>query len=139
MKTLILIAIFAAGAFGQCTGDSVCVPQAVVDKATVAAIELKSAREVIAAFTLERTANANERESAAQLIGRLNAVIALQDRIKGEYETVVQLYKDVIKLQTELIDKLTTAQAKTSAFKKFLRAVKDIALFAAGVLVTRGL
>lgn len=139
MKTLILIAIFAAGAFGQCTGDSVCVPQTVVDKATAAAIELKSARDVIAAFALERTANANERESAARLIDRLNQVIAVQDRLKGEYEAVIALYKQVITMQAEFIDKLTTAQAKTSAFKKFLRAVKDIALFAAGVLVTRGL
>lgn len=141
MKKLILIAIFIFTplfTYGQCAGDAVCVPQAVVDRATAAATELLAAREVIAAFAKERTATEQERASAARLIDRLNGVIAVQDRLNLEYNAVINLYKEVVEMQSALIEKLTKRlDAPKSAWAKFVSALKTVATLLAGVAIGR--
>lgn len=146
MKKLLLLiflnlAVGLTLANGQCVDDanSICVPRADVDRATKMAIELKAARETIAAFQNEREATAQERASAARLIDRLNGIVNLQDRMTAEYETVLKLYKEVVEMQSELIEKMTKQLNKPrSAWSRFLSAVKTVITLAAGISIGRG-
>lgn len=136
MKKLILIAIFLLAPLtiaAQCTDGSVCVAQTTIDRSTAAAVELAAARDTIAAFGRERTATQAERESAARLIDRLNAVISVQDRLNVEYNAVIGLYKEVVTMQSALIEKLTKRlDAPRSAWSKFLGVLKTVATLLAG-------
>jgi len=142
MKQLILITIFLLApltAFGQCETGSVCVKQSTIDAATAAANELIEARRVIEAFGRERTATQAERESAARLIDRLNSVIAVQDKLNLEYTAVINLYKETVKMQSELLEKLIArVDAPKSGWAKFVAALKTIATLATGILLGRG-
>lgn len=138
--TIFLLAPLAA--FGQCVDrpNDPCVPvhQSVIDGATAAATELLAARQVIEAFGRERTATQQERESAARLIDRLNSVILVQDRLNLEYNAVIALYKAVVQMQSELIEKLSKQlNAPKSAWQKFVSALKTIANVALGIVIGR--
>lgn len=143
MKKLILCTIFLLApltVLGQCETGSVCVKQTTIDAATKAATELVEAREVIARFQVERTATQAERDSATRLIDRLNNVIAVQDRLTAEYKVVQDMYREVIKMQSELIDRMAKQlDAPKSAFQKFMDALKTLASIAIGVGIGRGL
>ena len=143
MKKLVLITILLFAplvAYTQCSEGSQCVPNAVIDRATAAATELAAARQVIEAFSKERTANEQERASAARLIDRLNAVILVQDRLNIEYNAVIGLYKETIKMYAELVEKMTAQLNKPrSVWAKFLSALKTITVLIAGVTLGRGL
>lgn len=145
MKKLILFTIFLLAPLtvaAQCVDkpNDLCVPvnQSVIDRAVKAAGELISAREVIAAFQSERTATAAEREAAGRLIERLNAVIAVQDRLNLEYNAVITLYKQVIEMYSGLVEKMTKQiNAPKTAWQKFVNALKVIANVALGIVIGR--
>lgn len=139
---LVCVAVIDTSA--QCVDrpNDPCVPvnQTVIDAATKAATELLAARDVIARFATERTATQAERESAARLIERLNAVIAVQDRLNVEYNAVIALYKSVVQMQSELIERMTRQlNAPKSAFQKLASALKTLGSIALGIVVGRGL
>lgn len=142
-QRLIVVAFFSLFAVislqAQCEPGSVCVRQATIDAATAAASELLQAREVIAKFTTERAATQAERDSAARLIDRLNAVIAVQDRLNLEYTAMTAMYKQVIQMQAELIERMSKQlNAPKSGWAKFLGALKTIANIAVGIAIGRG-
>jgi len=143
MRKLILFAIFLLApltVLGQCDTGSVCVKQTTIDAATRVATELVEAREVIARFQAERTATDAERASAGRVIERLNSVIALQDRMTAEYKTVMDMYKSVVQMQSELIDRLTKQlNAPKSAWQKLVATLKTLAAIATGITLGRGL
>lgn len=141
MKRLILLTLFLLAPLtilGQCEPGAVCVKQAVIDAATKAAGELIEARRVIEAFTHERTATQAERESAARLIDRLNTVILVQDRLNLEYNAVIALYKQVVEMQSALIETLTKRlNAPKSGWAKVASVLKAIANIALGIVIGR--
>ena len=140
LATILFVLTFSLAVSAQCSGNSVCVPQATIDQATAAAVELKAARAVIASFQNERTATDAERASAARLVDKLNAVIATQDKLQTEYVAVVELYKQVVQMQSDLIQKMIAqANKPKSAFSKFVQVLKEIAILAAGITLGRGL
>lgn len=123
----------------SCPDGSVCVRQSTIDAATKAAVELAEARDVIAKFTAERAITQQERESAARLIDRLNSVIAVQDKLNKEYETVIALYKSVVQMQAEIIERLgKQINMPKSPWQKLVGALKTLATFAAGIALGRG-
>ena len=145
-----LILIIAIAVFGTISANAQCIPvegdncitirQSTVNAATKAARELIEARAVIVAFTAERTATLAERETAQRLLDRLNAVIALQDHLTREHEAVIALYKGVVQMQSELIERMSKQLSKPrSAFAKFMDTLKTVATLAAGILLGRGL
>ena len=142
---IITIAIFGTiSANAQCVDspDDKCISirQSTVDAATKAVSELLAAREVIAAFTAERTASLAERETASRLVSRLDAVIALQDRLNLERDAITLLYKQVIQTQAELIERMSKQlNAPKSAFAKFMGALKTVATIAFGIGIGRAL
>lgn len=146
MKKLILATIFLLApiaVLGQCVerpnDPCVSVNQTVIDKAVAVATELIAARDVIAKFVVQGTATQAERESAARLIDRLNGVIAVQDRLTKEYDLVLAMYKDVVKMQAELIEKLIKqVSAPKTGWAKFADALKTIANVALGIVIGRG-
>lgn len=142
LLTFLNLVIGLTLANGQCQDDAqnLCVPRADVARATAAAIELASARQVIAAFQNERTATEQERASAARLIDRLNAVINVQDRMSAEYEKVLAMYKQVLTEAFALIERQAKMLSKPpSAWSKFLSAVKTVLTLGAGITLGRGL
>ena len=147
MKPLLLITLcflFAISANAQncppMPSGLVCVSQSTIDRAAKAADELLEARKVIAAFMVERSTTAAEREAAEKLILRLNAVIAVQDRMTSEYEKIGAMYKQVIEMQSQLIEKLTKQlMAPKSGWAKFFEVLKTVASIATGILIGRGL
>lgn len=148
MKTVALflafLVFFAVNASAQTCPPMpvglVCVPQATIDRAANAADELLAARDALAKFAVERATAQAEREAANQLILRLNAVIAVQDRMTVEYQKVVDLYKAVVQMQQDLIEKLTQkAMASKSGWAKFFDVLKTVASIATGILIGRGL
>lgn len=141
MKRLILFTVFLLAPLtlaAQCEPGSVCVKQTVIDSATKAVGELVAARATIEAFGRERTATQAERESAARLIDRLNAVIAVQDRLNLEYNAVITLYKQVVEMQSALIETLTKRlNAPKSGWAKVASVLKTIANIALGIVIGR--
>lgn len=138
LATILFVLAFSLAVSAQCQSGSVCVPQTTIDQATAAAIELKSARAVIASFQLERTATDAERSSAGRLVDKLNAVIATQDKLQTEYVAVIELYKQVVQMQTDLITKLTAQINKPrSTFQKFIDTLKEIAILVGGIAIGR--
>lgn len=143
MRKLILSTIFLLApltVLGQCDTGAVCVKQTTIDAATRVATELVEARDVIARFQAERTATDAERASAGRVIERLNSVIALQDRMTAEYKVVMDMYKSVVQMQSELIDRLTKQlNAPKSAWQKLVATLKTLAAIATGITIGRGL
>lgn len=127
-------------AYGQCTDGSVCVSQTTIDRAAKAIDELAVARDVIAKFTLERTATTAEREAAERVVLRLNSVIAVQDRLNTEYERVIALYKSVVEMQAQLIERLEKMLNKPkSAWQKLVAVLEKITFILAGAALGRGI
>ena len=142
MKKLILITAFvlfsSLGIFAQCTGDAVCVSQDTINRAAAAVDELKAARDVIAKFQTERSANEAERAAAQVLIKGLNQLLDTKDKIIAEYERIQVLYKQVIEFQQKIIENLEKQLAKPkSAFQKLMSALKTIATIVFGIGIGR--
>mgnify|MGYP001607199607 CR=1 FL=1 len=144
MKRILIIAIFLLTplfAYGQsCPSESQCVPNTVIDASVKAVNELASARQVIEAFKTERGLNEAERASAARLVDRLNGIISTQDKLAVEYDRVILLLKDVIKMQSELVEKMQKMlNAPKSAWSRFVSAIKTIGYVLTGIGIARGL
>lgn len=144
MKRLLLTIIFtlfaAISLSAQCTGDSVCVPQATLNKAAQVADELVAARDAIAKFKVERAANEAERAAATVLIKGLNDLVATKDLIIVQYEKINELYKKAIDFQQIIIERLEKQLSRPkSGWQKFLTTLKEIALVLAGATLGRGL
>ena len=142
---LILLAVLLIGANladAQCTTQIgyICVSQAQANDTAAKLDELKAARDVIAKFMIERATNAAELAAAKQVIEGWKAIDATNTSIQQKYVAVMSMYEKVIQLQADLIEKLTAKiNAPRSAWSKFLTAVKEVLLVAAGIGIARGL
>jgi len=144
MRRLILTIIFtlfaAISLSAQCTGDSVCVPQATLNKAAQVADELVAARDAIAKFKVERAANEAERAAATVLIKGLNDLVATKDLIIVQYEKINELYKKAIDFQQIIIERLEKQLSKPkSAWQKFVGVLEKIVLVLTGAALRGGI
>lgn len=144
MKRLTLILVFGLFAVvslrAQCAPGSVCVPQQTIDRAAQAASELIEARKVIQEFTKERAATDAERAASAKLIDGLNALVTTKDRIETEQNKIIDLYKQTVILQQEIIERLEKRlMAPKSGWNKFTATLEKVALILVGVALKGGL
>ena len=145
-SSLVLVILFA-GAFtasAQCiaTPADPCVQvnQSLLDRSAKAAAELIEARKVIASFMAERTAWDAERQAAAKLIERLNAVIAAQDRLTDTHNQMLGMWKDLNAEKDRLIAKYEVKlNAPKTPWQRFLDALKTVATIAVGIGIGRSL
>jgi hypothetical protein len=144
-KVILIIAFLLCGscnyAYGQCTTQPgfVCITQAAANDMSAKLDELKADRDVIAKFMVERATNAAELAAANKVIDSWKALDVTNSTIIQKYEAVNAMYEHVIKMQSDLIDKLTNKiNAPKSAWQKFLTAAKEVLILAAGITLGRG-
>jgi hypothetical protein len=147
MRILVLFGIiglylsaFVATSTAQCvsTPDDPCVSvkQSLIDRAAATATELKHARDVIAAFELERATSQAERIAAQALIKSLNDVMDVRGRIITEYERMQVVYQKVIDMQAQLIERQSALLNKgKSGWDKFLVVLKTVGAIALGIVI----
>jgi hypothetical protein len=100
--------------------------------------ELINARDVIAKFTVERAASSSTIDAANKIIDAYKQMDVINGQIIAKQKDVMALYENTLKLQAELIDKLMLKiNAPKSAWQKFISAVRDIAILAAGLSIGR--
>jgi len=129
-------------AYTQCveTPQDPClsVNQSIINKAAQVADELKAARDVIAKFSVERSAHDAERVAATALIKGLNDLMATKDKMISEYDRINALYRQVIDFQQKIIENLEKQLSKPkSGWQKLLGALKRIGDIAIGIAVGR--
>lgn len=146
MKNLCFAIIFffavAVGVNAQCTSTSgyQCVPQDTMDRMAKALDEIPKLRDLVAKQSAALALSDNERNAAQSLIKALNEAFDARGRIITDYERMMVVYQKVIDMQSALITKLTeTLNKPRSAFSKFLKALKEIALITTGIILGRGL
>lgn len=124
----------------SCPDGSQCVSNETITKAAQVADELRSSRDVIAKFQIERSATEAERAAAQVLIKGLNELLATKDKIIGEYERINELYKKAIDFQQIIIERYEAQLSRPrSGWAKFLNALKRITYIAIGISLGRGL
>ena len=140
MMALSLVLATVVSGQTSCPDGSQCVSNETITKAAQVADELRSSRDVIAKFQIERSATEAERAAAQVLIKGLNDLLATKDKIIGEYERINELYKKAIDFQQIIIERYEKMLNKPkSGFQKFLTTLKEIALVLAGITLGRGI
>jgi hypothetical protein len=120
--------------------NPVIVDQSFVDSANQAFELIVELRDVVENFKIERAKNKAEREASDALILGLNQLVNVKDRVIATQNDIIVLYEKVIRLQGEIIEKLTTQLNKKPSFlDKALRVLKEVALLAGGIVLGRGL
>jgi hypothetical protein len=135
---------FGVAANAQCvattTDPCVQVNQSLIDRSAKAAVELAEARKVIASFMAERNAFDAERQAAARLITRYEAVIAAQDQLTATHQQMLSLWKDLNAEKDRLIEKYEKQlSAGKTPWQKFLDALKTVVTIGVGIGIGRGL
>ena len=145
IKALLLIAalyvLFAISAAAQCTTQPgyVCITQDAANDMAAKLDELKASRDVIAKFQAERTATDAERQAATVLLKAANDALDTLSKGIADREKLIDLQQKTLTLYADLVQKLTDKLNKPkSAFSKFMTALKEIALLAAGIALGRG-
>lgn len=144
LLTLVTCFVLTLAVSGQCvsTPDDPCisVKQSLIDRAAAAANELQHARDVIAAFELERATSQAERIAANALIKSLNDVLDVRGRIIAEYERMQTVYQKVIDMQAQLIERQFALLNKgKSGWDKFFEVLKTVGAIALGIALAGGL
>jgi hypothetical protein len=125
----------------------VTVSQGFVDDATKAFALVVELRDALQKEQMASGASAVTKAALQAQIDALNGLIAIKERKETVYEQLLTLrdqafamYDKIIKIQTEMIDRLTAQLNKPqSAWQKFVRVVEKIVVFAAGAAIGRGL
>lgn len=118
----------------------VVVSQTFVDDATKAFTEVVVLRDTVNKFMVERAKTDAEREGAKILIASLNEAIAVRDKIHDANLQLIAIYDKIIKIQNDIIDKLSNQLNKPKGFfSKLLDKIKEVALLATGIILGRGL
>lgn len=145
MKQLLLIAAFLA--FGlpvaaqniNCPAGYVCTPQKQFNEVVDKLNELIAARDVIAKLQAERGASDATLAAANKLIEDYKQALTIRDSIDAKKDAVISLYEKTIQLYASLVEKLENKiNAPKSAFARFITALKEIGLLAAGIALGRG-
>jgi hypothetical protein len=143
----LIVALMVAVSFGVLSNvraQTVC-PQGMVcytpdqnSQILKAINEAIASKDVIAKMLSERGASDAALQSANQLIEGLKNLDVINGQIIAKQKDVMALYENTLKLQAELIDKLMLKiNAPKSAWQKFISAVRDIAILAAGLSIGR--
>ena len=136
---LCLLLVYAANA--QCTVPSgyVCLTQKQADDTAAKLDELIVSRDVIAKFKNERALTDAERQAATVLLKAANDALDTLSKGIADREKLIDLQQKTLTLYADLVQKLTDKLNKPkSAFSKFMTALKEIALLAAGIALGRG-
>ena len=143
-----IIVLVAFGVFSVLNANAQCVStpadpcvtvnQSLLDRSAAAVRELVEARVVIQKMTAERVLAEAERNAAQALIRSLNDVLDVRGRIITEYERMMTLYKSVIDMQQQIIEKALAQANKKSGWQKFLEILKTVASIAVGIAIGRG-
>jgi hypothetical protein len=140
--TLLVYFVFTLSANAQCVSDAThqCVPNETLNRMNKALDELAASRDLIIKLTAAQATSDAKAAAAQEVISKANEILALDTKIIGSYDKVISLYQDTIKLYADLVEKLTAQLNKPkSAWQKFLTALKEVALLAAGVAIGHGL
>lgn len=114
-------------------------PSFIADSAK-AFTEVTALRDAVQKFLVERAKTDAEKEGAKILITSLNDAIAVRDKIHDANLQLITIYDKIIKIQNDIIDKLTNQLNKPKGFfSKLLNKIKEVALLATGIILGRGL
>jgi hypothetical protein len=136
-----LLCVYCVNISAQCVSDahSQCVPNETLNRMNKALDELAASRDLIVKLTAAQAASDAKNAAADAVIAKTNQILELDTKMIGSYDKVIALYQDTIKLYADLVEKLTTKlNAPKSAFAKFVGALREIAVLAAGILIGRG-
>jgi ABC-type phosphate transport system auxiliary subunit len=142
---LLFIAFFAlasplAAQSVNCPVGYVCLAQATANEVFSKLNELAAAREALIKLQAERVASDAVIASAQKLIDDYKALDEANKGIIAKHEQVEALYQKTIQLYSDMVEKLVAKiNAPKSAFQKFVTALKEIGLLAAGIALGRGL
>jgi len=144
MRVITVIAVVllfgAMNISAQCSTDSVCVPQATIDRAARAADELAAARIAITKLEAERDVSTVAIRSAQTAIDSLQRAVQVGKDIQTIQEQVIETLKGIIKLQSEIIERYEKQLSRgKSGWQKFVNVLKTIATIAFGIGIGRGL
>lgn len=151
MKKFILIGILVLAGFisldAQITSPTpaptppnVVVSQSFVDSATKAFDLVVAQRDQINQLLNERSMNAAERAAWVNVKASLDAVIAVHANIEDAYKDLDVVKDKIIKIQSDLIDKLNTQlMKKKSFFDRLVDILKEATILLAGVTLGHGL
>jgi hypothetical protein len=123
------------------------VTQGFVDDATKAFALVVELRDALQKEQMASGASAVTKAALQAQIDALNGLIAIKDRKDAAYESLLtlrdkafEMYDRIIKIQADMLDRLTAQLNKPqSAWKKFVRMVEKIVVFAAGAAIGRGI
>lgn len=138
--TILFIGTFTVNAQTVCPQGEVCYTPAQNADILQKLNELIAARDVIAKFTAERAASSATIDAANKVIDAYKQMDVINGQIIAKQKDVMVLYETTMKLYAELVEKMQIQLNKPkSGFDKFMAALKEIALIAAGVVIGRGL
>lgn len=148
MKILLVIALFFVIAM-SISAQTVTISQEAADKCVENTQKLDAAQKVIDQFLKERTtsdlalAKANSViEIDKLLLAAKDELGKIQDAKVAQYQELIKIYDQMLKAQSDMIDRLTAKMLKPkSALTKFLDSVKEVikavGYIAAGAAISR--
>lgn len=115
------------------------VDQKYIDDCTKAFDEVVALRAAVLEFRVVGAKTSAERVTSDALIKGLNELLSIKDRTIAAYEMKEKVYDSIIKLQSDMIDRMAKqlSQGKT-AWQKFASVLKTVVVLAAGVTFGRG-
>jgi len=143
VRTIILCGIFCFGASlanAQCvptaTDPCISINQSVLDRTSAALTELAASRDVIAKFKAQNTLTDAQAKAADVLIKNLNDLVDVRGRVIVEYEAMQKLYKSVIDMQGQIIERLEKMLNKPkSGWAKLAAILEKTVILLAGVAI----
>lgn len=136
------VLLFALSANAQCTTQPgfVCISQEAANRAASVVEKYNAALAVIAAFEVERGANATKDAAKDALIAKLREIGEVDNLIHAKEAEMRKLYEQVIAMYQGVVEKLEKRlNAGKSGFAKFMDAVKTIGYILSGIALGRGL
>jgi hypothetical protein len=136
----VLMALASTGmAQDVCPIGKVCLDQQTANRLYDVAEQLIQAKDVINKMLTERNSSDATIAAANKVIEAMNQREEINGQIILKLKDLNAIYEKVIALQQTIIEKLTMQINKPkSAFAKFMTALKEIALLAAGIALGRG-
>jgi hypothetical protein len=136
---VLVLAVMCSRAQTPCPADSVCYSREQNNQILQKLNEYVAAKDLIIKLMGERGAAGATIDAANKVIEAMNAREEINGQIILKLKDLNAVYEKVIALQQTIIEKLTMQLNKPkSAFAKFMTALKEIALLAAGIALGRG-
>lgn len=146
---ILLITIFILSLSFAAHSQTVTISQEAADKCVENTQKLDGAQKVIDQFLKERAASDLALAKAGSVIEIDKLLLAakdelgkIQDAKVAQYQELIKIYDQMLKVQSDMIDRLTAKMLKPkSALTKFLDSVKEVikavGYIAAGAAISR--